>query len=219
MPADPRLTLRPVQPGDAAALAHVAYETAFFGASAERFFPCRPLFAALWVAPYFQAGSGSVGFVALRGEEVLGYILGSVDPGRYALALTAQVPGLLGQWLRGQLPGVWPSVAYLLRSALYRVPHPPADRYPAHLHLNLLASARGLGAGGALLDAFLAELRARRVPGVQLSTTRRNVAAVELYTRRGFREWAARRTRLWTPWTGQTEEQVTMALNLGGETA
>ncbi|WP_019584895.1 GNAT family N-acetyltransferase [Deinococcus apachensis] len=216
---DDRLTLRPVQPTDSAALARVAYETAFFGESAERFFPCRPLFAALWVAPYLRPGAGGVGFVALWGEEVVGYILGSVDPGRYTLAIAAQVPGLFRQLLRGQLPGAWPSLTYLLRSVRYGVPHPPADRYPAHLHLNLLASARGLGAGGALLDAFLAELRARRVPGVQLSTTRRNVAAVGLYTRRGFREWAARRTPLWTPWTGQPEEQLTMALDLGGATA
>ncbi|WP_264774729.1 GNAT family N-acetyltransferase [Deinococcus aetherius] len=211
----PALTLRPVRPADSGALAHVAYETAFFGESAARFFPSRPLFAALWVAPYLTPGGGGVGFVAERqGGEVVGYILGSVDRGRYSHALAAQVPGLLGRLVTGRLPGAWPSLRYLLRSTFYGVPHPPADLYPAHLHLNLLASARGLGAGGALLDAYLSELRARRVPGVQLSTTRRNAAAVHLYERRGFRVWAAQQTPLWTPWTGQAEEQVTMALDL-----
>lgn len=46
MPTDPGLTLRPVRPADALALAHVAYETAFFCESAGRFFPSRLLFAA-----------------------------------------------------------------------------------------------------------------------------------------------------------------------------
>ncbi|WP_216318331.1 GNAT family N-acetyltransferase [Deinococcus aestuarii] len=210
----PALTLRPVRPADRDTLAHVAYETAYFGESAARFFPSRPLFAALWVAPYLTPDGGGLGFVAERGGEVVGYILGSVDPRRYSRALAAQGPGLLGRLVTGRLPGAVPSLRYLLRSAVYGVPHPPADLYPAHLHLNLLASARGLGAGGALLDAYLCELRARGVPGVQLSTTRRNAAAVHLYERRGFRVWAARRTALWTPWTGQAEEGVTLALDL-----
>lgn len=217
MPADPSLAVRPLLPQDEAAVARIAYETAFFGESGVQFFPSQPLFAALWAAPYFGRGAGGVGFVAERGGEVVGYIVGSVDPRRYARALAAGVPGLLARWLRGQLPGARPSLAYLWRSVLYRVPHPPADRYPAHLHLNLRSSSRGLGAGGALLGAFLAELRARHVPGVQLSTTRRNAAAVHLYARHGFTEWAARRTPLWRPWTGQDEEGLTMTLDLTGD--
>lgn len=215
-PADETLTLRPVRRTDADALVHVAYATGFFGESARRFFPSKALFAALWVAPYLRPGAGGVGFVAKRGGQVVGYILGSVDPGRYALALAAQVPGLLWRGLTGRLPGALASLRYLLRAARFHLPAPPAGRYPAHLHLNLLAQARGLGAGGALLDAFLAELRSRRVPGVQLSTTRRNEAAVHLYAKRGFREWAARRTPLWKPWTGQDEEHLIMTLDLAG---
>lgn len=151
----PALTLRPVVPTDRDALARVAYETAYFGESAARFFPSRPLFAALWVAPYLTPGGGGLGFVAEReGGEVVGYILGSVDPRRYSLALAAQVPGLLGRLVTGRLPGAGPSLRYLLRSTRYGVEHPPADLYPAHLHLNLLASSRGLGAGGALLSTL-----------------------------------------------------------------
>lgn len=217
MSADELLTLRPVCRGDVDALVHVAYATGFFGESAARFFPSQGLFAALWVTPYLMAGAGGVGFVAERGGQVVGYILGSVSQRRYARALAMQVPGLLWRWLTGRLPGALASLRYLLRAARFRLPAPPAHRYPAHLHLNLLPQARGLGAGGALLDAFLAELRSRHVPGVQLSTTRRNVAAVHLYARRGFREWAARRTPLWRPWTGQDEEHLIMTLDLAGE--
>ncbi|GMA15098.1 GNAT family N-acetyltransferase [Deinococcus metallilatus] len=217
MPADESLTLRPVRRTDAGALAQVAYATGFFGESARRFFPSRALFAALWVTPYLTPGAGGLGFVAERGGQVVGYILGSVDQRRYALALAAQVPGLLWRLLTGRLPGALASLRYLLRAARFGLPAPPTSRYPAHLHLNLLPEARGLGAGGALLDAFLAELRSRHVPGVQLSTTRRNVAAVHLYVRRGFREWVSRRTSLWKPWSGQEEEHLIMVLDLTRE--
>ncbi len=83
--------------------------------------------------------------------------------------------------------------------AAVRHEFPAADlaRYPAHLHINLDARWRGLGAGRRLLDAYLAQLLDLGVPGVHLHTTSLNLAAIALYTRMGFRLLDARPTRLW----------------------
>ncbi len=42
------------------------------------------------------------------------------------------------------------------------------ERYPAHLHMNLLPEARGKGIGRQLVDAYRAALGERGVPGIHL---------------------------------------------------
>jgi ribosomal protein S18 acetylase RimI-like enzyme len=54
---------------------------------------------------------------------------------------------------------------------------------------------RGRGVGGMLLDATLAELRARGAPRVVLSTAERNEPAQRLFARAGFRRTMVEMTR------------------------
>jgi GNAT superfamily N-acetyltransferase len=63
-----------------------------------------------------------------------------------------------------------------------------ADRtpaYPAHLHINLAASARSKGIGSRLIEAFVADARAVGLPGVHL-VTGRNSRNRSFYARSGF---------------------------------
>lgn len=202
--------IRPARPDDARAAGHVAYETGFFGASAARYFPAPDLFARLWVGPYF-AGAGAGLFVTHDACGVTGYVLGSPDPQRYRRALLRVLPGT---W-RDTPPRALPAVTrYLLRAARHPAPHAPPDRYPAHLHLNLLPRARGQRLADPLLDAHLGTLRTLGVPGVQLSTTSENRAALAAYRRHGFEVRERRLTDLWTPWLGHPAEHVVMTLDL-----
>ncbi len=57
------------------------------------------------------------------------------------------------------------------------------SRYPAHLHVNLEAGFRGLGVGYRLIEAYLADLKAFRVPGVHLHCGARPLG---FYQRAGF---------------------------------
>lgn len=59
--------------------------------------------------------------------------------------------------------------------------------FPAHLHVNLDATARSCGIGSRLVEAFVAAARAARLPGVHVVTGKgaRNVA---FYERLGFVE-------------------------------
>lgn len=212
MPDLPRL--RPATLTDQAAVGHVAYLTGFFGESAERSFPDPALFADLWVRPYLEE-PGPASLVAEVSGQVVGYVLGAPAPAAYGRALRAVVlRRVLPRWLGGQYPRPLAAGPYLLRALRFPSPHAPWDVYPAHLHLNLLAAARGSGLGRRLLEAHLAALKAAGVSGVQLSTTRENAVALSLYRTCGFEEVAARVTPLWTPWLGRPVEHLALARRL-----
>jgi len=74
---------------------------------------------------------------------------------------------------------------------LYEIaPHVPVfddlyDRYPAHLHINLTAAARGRGVGGQLLRAIEERARNYGAPGIHLVTSvgARNVS---FYRKNGY---------------------------------
>ncbi|MFC4426235.1 GNAT family N-acetyltransferase [Deinococcus navajonensis] len=206
--------VRPVCPDDEVALGQVAYQTGFFGDSAQRYFPDAALFADLWVRPYLL-GAGEACFVAVGpDQEVLGYVLGAPDPARYRRALWRVVGTRILPRLRRPDRSFWAGLRHLVRLARFPGPHADARQYPAHLHLNLLSRARGQGAGAALLSAHLEALRALGVCGVQLSTTTENQAALRLYQRFGFQEAGRRVSPLWTPWLGHPAEHVVMVLAL-----
>ncbi|WP_295820259.1 GNAT family N-acetyltransferase [uncultured Deinococcus sp.] len=211
MPA--ALMIRPVCPRDWADVARVAYLTGFFGQSAQVYFPDQALFGALWTGPYVQ-GTGAGSFVAERAGEVVGYVLGAPEHDRYRQALIRVVARQVIR--RRPTSATLRSLRYLWRAALYPSPHADWRAFPAHLHLNLLPAARGAGAGRRLLEAHLSVLGGLGVPGVQLSTTTENVAALGLYRRLGFEVLETRITPLWTPWLGHPATHVLMGLRAPG---
>ncbi|GIW31883.1 MAG: N-acetyltransferase [Meiothermus sp.] len=204
--------IREVRMEDLEALGHIAYATGFFGESARRFFPDATLFTDLWVRPYLgPAGRGS--FIAFAEEAPVGYVLGA-HLGAYRRHLLHALPGLCSRALRGDYPQLWPSLAYLGRLLRYALPHAPTAAYPVQLHINLLPEGRGRGLGQALLCAHLEALHQQGLPGVQLSTTRENAAALRLYERMGFCIWREARSPLWRPWLGRDAVHLVMVKEL-----
>jgi ribosomal protein S18 acetylase RimI-like enzyme len=66
------------------------------------------------------------------------------------------------------------------------VEFPWIGEYPAHLHIDLLPEAQGKGWGRALIDALLAALRNRKVPGLHLGVGGANTGAIAFYKKLGF---------------------------------
>jgi len=58
--------------------------------------------------------------------------------------------------------------------------------YPAHLHIDLLPSLQGKGAGRALMNALFAELEKQKVPGLHLGVGASNTGAIAFYRKMGF---------------------------------
>lgn len=207
------VSIRPARVSDLEALGQIAYATGFFGDSAAVYFPSPPLFRDLWIKPYLN-GIGACNFVAELEGKIVGYIIGTPDIGAYRRYFLRSALEILGKVLTGGYPGLLKSALYLLRAARYGSRQAPIERYPAHLHINLLSQARGLGVGQKLLEAHLDCLRARGIPGVQLSTTQENTAALGLYQKLGFEVYAAWKSPLWKPWLGREATHVIMVKDL-----
>ncbi len=75
------------------------------------------------------------------------------------------------------------------------------ERYPSHVHINLLAEARGGGWGRRVLESVMQRLAAAGSPGMHLGVARINVKARAFYRAVGLEE---------LPGQGETSEGVYM---------
>lgn len=63
---------------------------------------------------------------------------------------------------------------------------PFAQKYPAHLHIDISPTQQGQGLGPKLLNAALDNLRKKEVPGIMLGVGEGNTGAIRFYERYGF---------------------------------
>ena len=147
--------------------AESAIERIFFAASGTTAFAsveARLAFRERWLGRYLVHDAGQV-FVALDGAgQIVGYLVGCLDdPAR-----TARFSDI----------GYFAEFAEL------------TERYPAHLHVNLDAAARGGGIGSLLVEAFCEQVVAAKLPGVHV-VTGAGARNASFYQRLGFLECGA----------------------------
>ena len=143
----------------------------FFTSSATQEFSSpevRETFRERWLGRYLTYDPDWF-YVAVREARVVGYLAGSIDD-------PAQTPRFadIGYFK------VWASETAI---------------YPAHLHVNVLATAREHGIGSKLIARFVEDLEAAGVQGVHL-VTGRNSRNVAFYQRNGFKPV------VWMNWNG-----------------
>lgn len=61
-----------------------------------------------------------------------------------------------------------------------------AADYPAHLHVDIREAYTGSGNGSKLMEALLAHLRSKGVPGIMLQVAASNERAIKYYRKHGF---------------------------------
>jgi GNAT superfamily N-acetyltransferase len=86
---------------------------------------------------------------------------------------------------------LWRSIGDLAQDALRRRLPPVSvidPRWPAHLHIDLLAEARGHGFGRQLMTGWLDRLRHRGIAGCHLETWAENDGAIAFFQAMGFRK-------------------------------
>jgi GNAT superfamily N-acetyltransferase len=180
------LHIRALEPRDRAAVARICRLTGRGGDDATGDYLDDDVLADVYATPYVEHETG-FGVVAVDdADDVQGYLLGTTDTVAFSR-------WFVEEW--------WPSVSSS------RVPRTAADtsllsaagdpermlvscvaEFPAHLHIDLLESARGAGMGRRLVDAAVEQLRGRDVPGVHLVVAASNTSAVAFYRRTGFTE-------------------------------
>ncbi len=143
----------------------------------------------VYVGPYILSEPGLAQVVADE-EGIAGYCLATAD----TRAFEAWCEVHWWPVLRTQYPPPAGGAADLspddeLVAAIHgpeRTPNAVVGDYPAHLHIDLLERARGLGMGRALIERQLTALREPGVPGVHLRVAADNANAIAFYEHLGF---------------------------------
>jgi GNAT superfamily N-acetyltransferase len=181
--------IRKYQPGEERVLYDICLLTGDSGVDASGLYQDPALLGEVYVGPYlrFAPEHALVGVDALG---VAGYVLGVPD----TVAFEAECerswwPALRARYPLTQFPEETPD------GRIVRLIHKPpvaspdvVERYPAHLHIDLLPRLQGQGHGRRLLTALLDGLAAAGAPGVHLGVGTANQRAIGFYRRMGFTE-------------------------------
>jgi GNAT superfamily N-acetyltransferase len=181
---DEPIIVRRYEPRDRVAVREICCDTADAGASVERFFPDREVFADV-ITRYYTDFAPDTTLVAEQAGRVVGYLTGCFDTRRFlrTMALRIVPAALLKALLHGSL---WHRfVRQNLRLPNSQRRQPLVD-YPAHFHLNLHAGYRGQGTGRQLLEKFLEHARQAGVTGIHAGVSEVNAAGRKFFECAGF---------------------------------
>ena len=182
--------IRPFHPSDLPALYRICLLTGDAGGDATPLYRDADLLGHVYLGPYPIADPGLT-FVVVDELGPVGYIVATADSAAF------------DQWLERSW---WPTLR--ARYPVREDPHDgtedhvlvgrihdwtggdPAlfDRFPAHMHIDLLPRAQGQGLGRRLVETLSAALRERGVPGLYLGVSSSNEGAIAFYARMGFVE-------------------------------
>lgn len=178
------MLIREIRADDRDVVARICRVTGRGGEDATGDYLDDDVLADVYATPYLEHSTG-FGVVAVGDSgDVVGYLIGTTDTEAFAQWFTAEWWPRVGE---GKEPRT-DADRSLFRGAADpgRMLISNAERYPAHLHIDLLEEARGAGTGRQLVEAALDILRGRGVPGVHLVVAASNVGAVAFYERTGF---------------------------------
>lgn len=179
--------IRPFRAGDEPALADICLKTADAGADATGVLDDDDLWAEIFVLPYAARHPEFAFVVESDDGRVVGYIVSAPDTAAFEEWFATQWwPRFTTRWPQ---PGDGGSRQDgILRYAYGRAggAQPFGDEYPAHLHIDLLPEAQGLGLGRRLIETLEQALRDAGVRGLHLVATAENTGAIAFYPRVGF---------------------------------
>ena len=160
-------------------------QTGDSGADATKTFHNPDLLGHIYVGPYI-VGMPDCAFVVADNQGVAGFILAAADTEVFA-AWAEQYwwPALREQY--PMIPGDSED-ARIIRM-LHTPPHAEhalLEKYPAHLHIDLLPRVHGQGLGRSLMERLFIRLREHDVRGVHLGVGASNTNAIEFYRHLGF---------------------------------
>lgn len=192
MPDASRFTVRGATAADRADLYRICLLTGDAGTDATGLCADPELLGHVYVGPYL-ALEPQFAFALDDGTGVAGYVLGAVDTDDFEQdcerswwpALRARYPAP-----EPSRRACWNRDEELIGMIHHPVPTPGAvlERYPSHLHIDLLPQAQGRGLGALLIGRLLTALAAAGSPGVHLGVSSSNHRARRFYARVGFAE-------------------------------
>jgi ribosomal protein S18 acetylase RimI-like enzyme len=181
------MELRPATIDDLPALYYVCLRTGDAGDDASDRFDDPDLLGSVYVGPYVVL-EGTVAFAGVDIEGVGGYVLAAIDTADFEASCERDWwPGL-----RERYPLHEPRRSARDHEMVTHIHRPPTmpdrvvERYPAHLHIDLLPRLQGGGHGRTMIETLVAELQRAGASGVHLGVAARNVRAIGFYEHLGF---------------------------------
>lgn len=186
--------VRPYRPDDRDAVDDICIRTADSGRDASDFYEDPGILPAIFAHPYAHL-EPDLAFVVDDGGRAVGYILGTADTPTFVRRFRDEwLPLVTGRFPPPADPSAPPANNDEAMAGLLHNPErmlvAELAPYPAHLHIDLLPPYQRAGHGRRLVEAFVAALRERGVPGLHLGMAAGNVAARRFYDRLGFHEIA-----------------------------
>lgn len=182
------MQIRPYRPEDRAAVRAIAFATGFLGEPIGWLWGDPESFGDV-ITKYYTDQEPESLLVAEHGGAVIGYLSGCIDSGNAVGSAAREITRLVrrGALVRPSIaPFFWRSIVDLAQDGEVREDVLCDDRWPAHLHLDLLPAGRGKGLGRRLMEAWLARLNECGSPGVHLGTFAENANALRFFTSCGF---------------------------------
>ncbi len=171
---------------------NICYRTGFYGEdlTKQKVFKDKKLFAMRFVLHYtrFQP---EFCFVYKENGKVAGYVVGTDNTKEQEADFTKSMyPRII---MRMYLFTWWYSYTSFRHIKSFLKPESESvldnssiEKYPAHLHMNVLPGFQSRGIGQQLLDAFVSTMRDNDVAGIHLGTSSENKKAVPFYEKNKF---------------------------------
>lgn len=191
------LFVRLGQPRDRQALFEICLKTADSGGDATALYSDPDYPGLIWSVPYLEFEPAHC-FVVDDGGVAVGFVVGAANTLAYERRLAESWwPALRARYAgrKNTLP--------LDSKVLDYIRKPVAaesgffERYPAHLHINLLPPAQSGGWGRNLIEAEIDSLRAAGARGVHLGVSSTNYRAIGFYEHMGFARLAESDGGIW----------------------
>lgn len=184
---DSGASVRNFQESDRLDLYYVCLATGDSGADASHLYNEKEMIGEIYVGPYltFQP---DLSFTLLE-NGVAGYALATLDTRYFEDRLAKEWWPVIQEKYSNRTPE---SFNFLEKNLLNHIMNPPRssesiiNRYPSHLHIDLLARVQGRGMGKAMINLLLDALREQSSTGVHLRMGAQNSRAFTFYTKLGF---------------------------------
>jgi len=185
------IRVRQFQQDDLDAMYRICLLTADGGEDGTHLYSDPELPGHLFMAPY-TIFEPSLAFVAEDSEGVGGYIVAALDTAAFERRLEKEWwPDLRARYAEAAPDGA-DGMSQAERYARHNIHHPWGpnpeliERYPSHLHIDLVPRMQGQGAGRRLIETLVAALRAQGSHGLHLFVGFGNERAPGFYRHVGF---------------------------------
>jgi len=185
------IVIRPYETADRTGVRRVCYLTGFMGEPADWMWRDQESFADMFTG-YWTDREPESATVAVLDGEVVGYLLGCRDSRKVWNAGKQFAHHAFGRGMAfrpGTAGVMWRIVEDgIVDSFRHRLPPPTYydERWPAHLHIDLLPVCRHKGIGATLVARWLETLRSEDVAGCHLQTMAENSRAIAFFEKMGF---------------------------------